>query len=310
MSTFSPYKYRLNGFDKIKSMNNSHIENFYNAFSFFNKPIQRNAYKISLAQILNYLVDFGIGYNSVCVTTVTTYQSFNTARYVNRHGTSSDKRPATISQIKEKLKDAVQAMIRHAVKYGNTNNGIKKIDTVYPKYIFTLDTDKNLIQKLKLLTGCTYKDISDDFTDFAYTSDTGYAMPAYSNGYVPADTLLMCPPHNHETHPDMRKSMVYKWSVTLETHGNVGWEGCMNGCYLAQYQTMHEDPVLSPATGPSNIVTVVVESKGTASWQYPNGVVCEENEKVYPENTMEVGGKNVVPIRYPGRRYRLLVKQD
>ena len=86
MGTFTPYTYKISDFHQLKNYNGSELDAYlYETFTMLNKPVKRNVYKISLAQILHYFIDFGIGFNSVCSTNVTSIQTFRTTRYMNRH---------------------------------------------------------------------------------------------------------------------------------------------------------------------------------------------------------------------------------
>ena len=173
MNNFSPRTYQIYQYDDTDL---SQISYYYNCFTLLEKPVERNVYKVSLAQMLHYMFDFGIGYNSKCVTTLTTQQQFILGRYVNRHATESVKRPATVADLKRKILDVVEEMVRRTVKY----NGrlMAKSNTIFPKYLFTLDTSLTPL-KLKQITGHDYVEVSD-FENFAYSSsDPSYNMPKY-----------------------------------------------------------------------------------------------------------------------------------
>lgn len=314
MSSFSPYTYKITQFEKSST---TEYYDFYTFLTkpntFLTKPIDRNVYKVSLAQMLNYLVDFGIGYNSVCTATIANNQKFKSVKYVNRHGTNSPNRPATVADLKEFLLNAVKAMIRHTVNpTGNTDNrGVRRNNIVYPKYIFTLDTDSKFAAKLKTITGKDYVEVND-FSDFAYTSTDSYDMPAeYADGYVSSDLLLMCPAHNHPVHENMNKSIGYKWKVQLRPQGNTMWEGHANGRQLLAYGSKGSDRNVNPLCAPSapagedKIPMITCTATGTANWQYPT-VDCMPNEKQMPLNAIE----DKVTIRFPGRRYRLFKKVE
>lgn len=305
MSYFSPYKYNMSKFSEIISLD---IEQYYNIFTMLNKP--KNVYKVSLAQLLKYLVDFGIGYNSVCSTEVTTYQTFNSIKYVNRHGSTSNNRPANISDLKIKLFDVLKAMIRHTVKPDKT--GLNRTNSIYPKYIFTLDPSNNFSSKLFNLTNHEYVEV-EDFADFAHTSSNQYVMPKYEYGYVPADSLLLCPKHKHSPHDKMYDALSYKWHAQFTTSGKVAWAGSMNGISVQRFDGLHYDSSVNPLCNINDIpANMYKEAKVemSPSWEKPDSVLCYENEKKYPTNSVDVDGGKQLSIRYPGRRYRLFKRLD
>ena len=126
MSSFSPKTYQIYQYDNTDL---SDISYYYNCFTLLEKPKERNVYKVSLAQMLHYMFDFGIGYNSKCVTTVTTQQQFLVGKYVNRHATNSDKRPATVADLKKKILDVVEAMVKRSVRHNGQT--IRKTNTIF-----------------------------------------------------------------------------------------------------------------------------------------------------------------------------------
>lgn len=315
MSTFSPYKYNMSNF-KTTQINNRDL--YYQTFTFLSKPEKRNTFKLSLAHMINYLVDFGIGYNSVCVTTITTQQSFNTGMYVNRHDTKSKLRPATAVDFKEKIIGAVKAMIRHTVNYYNGSTvknkwGLVKTNTLYPKYLFTLDTSLTP-EKLFKITGQTYVEVKD-FQDFAHTSEAQYLMPnEFKDGYVEAKDMLLCPAHTHTT--DLSRHINYSCGASIKPPSNAIWSGTLRqGEFLNDYPgpnggkfagdsyTKFDNGRIRQTEGQCG--TTEVNCSVSPSWKYPTDVKCYESEKKNPINTIDVDGKNVVTLRYPGRRYRL-----
>ena len=311
MSTFSPYVYNVEKFSRITGLNNSNTDAYYDLYTMLSKPLKRNTYKLSLAQILHYMTDFGIGYNSICEHELSKKQLFMTCMYVNRHNSNSVKRPATIADVKLKLIDVVHAMIRHVVK-DSDKSGIKKVDIIYPKYLFTLDTDEYFGQKLERLTDKHYVEV-DGFTDFAYAASSGNPWnPSYSKGYVPADSLLMCPKHDHVPHENMKYAVDYNWSIKLSPQGNIAWDQYMAGFNLHTFKNANQDTAVNPCGGPDGAISniIPIEAEGHASWQYPDNITCYPNPTVYPKNTVNIDGKNMVTIRYPGRRYRLFKRVD
>ena len=91
MNDFTPYIYEIGG---LPSVTIKKIEDYFNHFTFLDKPDYRNVYKLSLGQLINYMVKFGIGYDSVCITSITNQQEFKTTMYVNRHESTDMRRPA------------------------------------------------------------------------------------------------------------------------------------------------------------------------------------------------------------------------
>lgn len=309
MANFSPYTYRVQEFAAYEGLSNQNIDAYYNVYTMLAKPKKRNVYKLSLGQLLHYMVDFGIGYNSVCVTAVTNLQKFATGMYVNRHETHSDFRPATVSDLKEKVLDVVREMIRATVKGTSTaNDGIKEINTVYPKYIFTLDTSTDFADKLKLLTNHTYVDVTT-FNDFAYTSSTTF-IPLHLDGYARADDFLMCPLHDHDPHSKMSEAISYSIGVSFRPKGSTMWAGHAGHAKLAQFKHHNYDSVINPIYNP-NFGTGYVEvtASANASWEKPR-VICEESENKYPDGTITVNGIKQISLRWPGRRYRLFKRTD
>lgn len=309
MSTFSPYTYRVSQFASYQGLSNDNIDAYYNVYTMLAKPIKRNVYKLSLGQLLHYMVDFGIGYNSVCITTVTNLQKFTTGMYVNKHETDSWERPATVADLKEKVFDVVKKIIEVTIKGNNnnpTNKGVKKINTIYPKCIFTLDASTQYADKLKLLTGHTYSEVS--FNNFAYSSSSSYT-PEYSSGYAPADDFLMVPNHSHDTHENMKKAISYSWSTSWVTKGNTMWQGHANHTKMAQFEGHHWDSAINYLWEPSPFEYVECTASTTPSWETPE-VECEDSEKKYPDDTVTISGSKMISLRWPGRRYRLFVRQD
>lgn len=304
MSNFSPYIYEINNLPLVTIKK---IETLFDHFTFLNKPKERNVYKVSLAQLIHYLIDFGIGYNSVCITTLLPEnngnQEFATTMYVNRHETESPLRPATVVDLKEKLLGAIRTLIHATIQ--EDRFGATVVDTIYPKYIFTLDT-KLTSSKLKQLTGKDYVE-EENFTDFPFTnSTTSQSKITNANGLVPADSVLLCPNHNHggTVNETMKNAINYSWSIYLKPKGDTVWEHHGNIMFI-HHGGFHNGgrDALSPVWNgnvSSHIGTVTAPSF-SPSWQFPTGVSCYANDPVYPTNNTSGG----VTIRYPGRRYRL-----
>lgn len=313
MSSFSPYTYDISQLNSYEGLSNKNIDEYYNVFTMLAKPEQRNVYKLSLGQLIHYMVDFGIGYNSVCKTTVTSLQKFTTGMYVNKHGTKSPLRPATVADLKEKVKDVVIKMVRATVRgvrqsVTTSTDGAKAINTIAPKYLFTLDTDSHLADKLKLLTNHTYTEITD-FKDFAYTSNTSFT-PQYANGYAPADDFLMCPEHNHSSDENMKKAAKYEIGASLKPMGNTMWSGHAINIKLAEFTKYHYDKAINPLWPVADTISAEPASaEANASWKVPD-VVCETSEDVYPDKTIIIGGKKYISLHWPGRRYRLFERTD
>lgn len=312
MNSFSPYTYNISQLNSYEGLSNQNIGEYYNVFTMLAKPNKRNVYKLSLGQLIHYMVDFGIGYNSVCETTVTSLQKFSTGMYVNKHGTHSPLRPATVADLKEKVKNVVKKMIRVTVRGVNqgapSTEGAKAINTIAPKYLFTLDTDSHLADKLTLLTNHPYTEITD-FKDFAYTSNTSF-IPQYANGYAPADDFLMCPEHSHSSHEKMKKAAKYEIGVSLNPKGNTMWAGHAINISLAKYKGHHYDKAINPLwPGPASPATGEAAAQANANWKVPE-VLCENSENVYPDKTITIGGKKYISLHWPGRRYRLFKRTD
>ena len=311
MGSFSPKTYQIYQYDDT---NLSQISYYYNCFTLLEKPEERNVYKVSLAQMLHYMFDFGIGYNSKCVTTLTTQQQFATGRYVNRHATLSPKRPATVADLKRKILDVVEALVKRSVKYPYPNgNLISKINTIFPKYLFTLDSSLTTL-KLKQMTGHDYVEMTD-FENFAYASDSSvYTMPQYNTGYVPVSAVRCVPVHSHNTHQDIKKSISYSWSAKLSPQGNSAWAGKHLFNISCSYNS-HSGPV-DPVgkvgganhSGAGGVIDCVASM--SPSWDKPSGVSCFENEEKDPVNTVSNGESKVLSIRYHGRRYKLFKRVD
>lgn len=310
MNSFSPKTYQIHQYDDT---NLSQISNYYNCFTLLEKPIERNVYKVSLSQMLHYMFDFGIGYNSKCVTTVTTQQQFTLGRYVNRHATSSTKRPATVADLKRKILDVVEAMVKRTVQYPLTSNItanlIKKTNTIFPKYLFTLDTSLTPL-KLKQITGHDYVEVSD-FENFSYASNsTSYNMPKYQNGYVPLDSVRCVPKHTHKFHSSIDKTISYSWGIGLHPQGNSCWAGhAFNiSCSRAGgWVDHHIGQAMGSDFGSGSECMIEVAGEMFCSWDKPTGVSCFENEEKEPVNTVNSNGKKL-SIRYHGRRYRIFKK--
>jgi len=318
-NSFSPYIYQIS---ELKSLSLPSIDECYNDFTLLVKPDtdnpskpSRNVYKVSLAQMLHYFNDFGLGYNSVCSTTVIVQQQFSSAMYVNRHGTNSPKRPATIADFKKKVLDIVNAMIAHVVQ--SDGMGVEVADTVYPKCIFTLDEMLDVV-KLKQLTGRDYIEIKD-FTDFAYAnSGNPYSMPKYQDGYIPADEMLMCPQHNHGYDKRMKKSIKYQWCAKLKPNGKTIWwrhawnVGLTRGELLTEYDNVLTNIFnLYTPPGQDDTLHTSISTSCTPNWEYPaKNINCYDNNPVYPINTVETNGSKQVSIRWPGRKYRLFKLEE
>ena len=310
MSNFSPKTYRIGRYD---STNLGNISNYYNCFTLLEKPVKatsptsgRNVYKISLAQMLYYMFDFGIGYNSKCVTTLTKPQQFKLCKYVNRHKTESDKRPATVADLKEKILNVVVELVNKTVKHG-TSLISSKTNSIFPKYIFTLD--KNLTTlKLKQTTGHDYVEMSD-FENFAYASkDPSHSMPKYTNGYVPISAVRCVPKHDHDPHQKMSDSIWYNWGLHIEPDGKSAWSGHL-GSILVSKAGGWPDNYLGTVRGITPAY-VPVSASYTPSWDKPTGVSCFENKEKDPINIKNTSGGNMLSIRYHGRRYRLFKRID
>jgi hypothetical protein len=308
MSSFSPKTYQIYQYDDT---NLSQISYYYNCFTLLEKPKERNVYKVSLAQMLHYMFDFGIGYNSKCVTTVTTQQQFLVGKYVNRHATNSDKRPATVADLKKKILDVVEAMVKRSVRHrGQT---ITKTNTIFPKYLFTLDTSLTT-SKLKRITGHTYVEMSD-FENFAYASnDSSYDMPKYQNGYVPIANVRCVPEHVHGVNDSIQKTISYKWGGSLTPQGNSAWTGGAQGWHIFNIQCdrFHHHHCDTIGKVRSIIVTSSDECHATMtpSWDKPSGVSCFENAEKDPDNAKNTEAGKQLSIRYYGRRYKLFKRQD
>ena len=309
MSNYSPYIYNLGDLPLVTIKK---IEEYFEHFTFLDKPNERNVYKISLAQLIHYLIDFGVGYNSVCTTAVTSRQEFATTMYVNRHESSSPLRPATAADLKEKLLKVVETLIHETVQ--QDKYGVYATDSIYPKYIFTLDEELDSI-KLKQLTGKDYIE-EKDFVDFPFTATTAPSTTiTYEDGYVFADFLLLCPEHKHggddKFTNQMSKSIKYSWHAYLKPDKGVAWWGHINNIH-----TKSDDGTSDPIGTLYNQVssrwkpTTCNSPSISPSWQFPNSVSCYPNEKVYPGNTEDVKGGKYVNIRYPGRRYRLFKRAE
>ena len=310
MSNFSPRIYQVSSF---KEKNFSNPSEYFNYFTLLDKPVKRNVYKISLAHMLHYMINFGIGYDSVCVTTLTTQQQFDLGRYVNRHGSTSVNRPATVADLKEKILKIVDTLVDHAVS--STNNGLlRRTNTIYPTYILTLDTEITP-SKLKDITYHDYVEL-DDFSDFLYSGPSAYEMPKYSDGYVPLSAVKTVPLHSHDPHKDIRKAMSFSGGAKLKPAGKSIWYGHGSKIWLCG---KHENGVRVETGGngtkPGTFQkhnTVELSSGGRAScsvsysWETPTGAECAENAEKDPVNTK--GGK--LSIRYPGRRYRIFKRID
>jgi len=210
-------------------------------------------------------------------------------------------------------RQVVEALVRHIVK--TDKSGIRQNNRVYPRYLFTLDADKNLASKLFQLTGKNYVEVTG-FTDFAYTGNGRVReMTANPNGYIPAASLLMCPSHSHEPHPNMKYSCNYWWYAKMSPQGNTGWDQYVGGdkpggTGLQRYSGHHKDTALTPIYKVTQDNRATVQAIGSASWKYPDSIICEENKKVLPLNTVTIDKSDQVTIRYPGRRYRLFKLQE
>lgn len=305
MSNFSPYIYELKNLPLVTI---KEIDNLFENFTFLNKPKERNTYKISLRQLIHYLIDFGIGYNSVCITTLLegNKQQFASTMYVNRHESRSPLRPATVVDLKEKLRGAIETLISETIQ--NNRSGVTVVDTIYPKYIFTLDTKLDSF-KLKQLTGKEY--IEDtDFVDFAYSNTTqSISKITRENGYIPAKMLLLCPSHDHgkTVNETMKKSINYHWDCYLKPDDGVAWFNHINDVFILNHGSGYgDDAIGSPwnadYSGGHLPSAEVTGPSFSPSWQFPDGVECYPNDEVLPKNTID--GENVT-IRFPGRSYRL-----
>lgn len=304
MSSFSPYIYNFNksGIFTTLQIDVGDINSYYETFTILVKPEKRNVYKISLAQMLNYFVDFGIGYNSVCSHELKKDQVIYTAMYVNRHQSTSNKRPATVADFKKKLFGVVDAMIAHVVQ--PDTSGMHNSNRIYPTYFFTLDETLDSY-KLKKITGKDYTEVTN-FSDFAYSASTNYSMPKYPDGYVPADTMLLCPEHDHkDISKEMKKSIGYDWSSWLKPQGHTMWDGHAGNVNVKQFSKYNFDQWINPIYSGKIASTEECAVETSPRWEKPQSVSCFENEKVYPKNTLDVYGGKYVTIRYPGRRYRL-----
>jgi hypothetical protein len=107
----------------------------------------------------------------------------------------------------------------------------------------------------------------------------------------------------------MEKAIKYKVEVNLTTNGNIMWQGHANHTKLAQFQHYHYDKAVNPLWEPEFKSYGSVEANVQASWKKPD-VECEDSEDKYPENTIKIGGKKYVSLRWPGRRYRLFKRTD
>lgn len=304
MSSFSPRTYQIYQYGNT---NLEQISHYYNCFTLLEKPRERNVYKVSLAQMLHYMSDFGIGYNSKCVTALTMQQQFTIGRYVNRHATLSEKRPATVADLKKKILDVVEAMVKRTVCHNGSL--MSKTNTIFPKYLFTLDTSLTPL-KLKQITGHDYVEVSD-FENFAYSSsDPVYSMQKYQNGYVPISAIRCVPEHDHSVHSNIDRTISYSWSIGLHPQGNTAWNG-----HIFNISCSHSggwtDTMLGNVMGLIN-VSVSEDCKGTmnCSWDKPTGVSCFENEEKDPENAVSTSSGKMLSIRYHGRRYRLFKRVD
>ena len=300
MSSFSPY---LHPFTNLETSQDDDLETFFDRYTLLSKKSERNTYKISLAQMINYFIDFGIGYNSVCVTTVTNRQEFSTGMYVNRHKTESDKRPATVADLKAIVEKVVRAMVHHTV-YHNTEDdpcGMKTTNNIYPTYFFTLDANLTS-EKIKQLTNVDYIEIAD-FTDFPCTNSKEYSMPNYEDGFIPKDLMLVCPKHNHTADDSMKKSWKYYWNVKIGPKSKgIIWTNHDKSLPTLLFTKYNLDDTLRYINqNNGNHTSETASYSCTPSWEYPNGVICYPNDPVYPTNTIGEG----VCIRWPGRRYRL-----
>lgn len=305
MSSFSPY---LHPFENLQTSQDDNLESYYNRYTLLATPVEdrdiaetRNLYKISLAQIINYFVDFGIGYNSVCETTLTSQQEFLTGMYVNRHKTESVKRPATVADLKAIVEAVVRSMVNHTVYQNRDPRGMRATNNVYPTYIFTLD-EKLTTEKIKELTNKDYIEIAD-FTDFPCTNSKDYNMPNYESGFVPRNIMLVCPKHGHTADDSMKKSWKYHWNVKIGPKSkNIIWSNHAKSLPTLLFTKYNLDDTLRYLNeNKGNHTEENASYSCTPSWEYPNGVTCYENTPVYPKNTI---GESV-SIRWPGRRYRL-----
>lgn len=309
-NSFNPHIYQVSKFPELSINAFSELSNNY---VFLGKPTKRNIFKLSLAQMLHYFIDFGIGYQSVCVTALHTPQHFDLGRYVNRHGSISDNRPATIADFKEKVLNVVKEMVRHTVNYyspgsGNplveVNGGMRVINNVYPSHIFTLDTDRKLAQKLEELTGYEY--VERSFTDFAYLSSSEqHTMPNFKNGLIPIEKMLYCPEHSH-TIGSMTVKFGYSGRSKPEgkepAQSHTSWKGRITG-----------DKSICAGSG-KQVVQFGSEDNTCAShtfdvsWGQPTGITCYPAKSQEPAGAITVNGERVISVRYPGRRYRLFVR--
>lgn len=310
MSSFSPF---IHQFSELQTSQDDDIETYYHRYTLLAKPYpppndqSKNAYKISLAQILNYLIDFGIGYNSVCITTLTNEQQFSTGMYVNRHETNSSKRPATVADLKTIVEKIVRSMVYHTVYHNGTTDGVKKTNNIYPTYLFTLD-ENITSEKLKELTGIDYVEVAD-FKDFPCTEGRDYLMPKYTDGYIPVDDMLICPKHGHKSNDSLQNSWKYHWYVKISSNKKlIIWAGHATKLgNMLLYKTKSPDVTLNTINcGTKNdelkwTNNASAEYKCEPSWEYPESVLCHKNNPVYPANTKDGN----VSIRWPGRRYRL-----
>lgn len=309
MSRFSPKTYQIYQYDNTDL---SQISYYYNCFTLLEKPIERNVYKVSLAQMLHYMFDFGIGYNSKCVTTLTTQQQFTVGRYVNRHATQSPLRPATVADLKKKILNVVEALVKRSIRH--KGNLIAKSNNIFPTYLFTLDNTLDAL-KLKQITGHDYVEMSD-FENFAYISNSSpYVMPKYRTGYVPISAVRCVPNHSHDTHSKINRTISYSWSLGIFPKGHSSWAGHMFNISCSSAggwtdNTLGQVMGLNFADSSSETGNTYQDCVATlhCSWDKPSGVSCYENEEKDPVNTVSTTDGSKLSIRYFGRRYRLFKK--
>ena len=309
MSEYSPYIYQINEFSPT-TINNWETD-LFSYYTLITKPTKRNTYKISLAQMIKYCIDFGIGYDSVCITTVTTQQQFHSTMYVNRHYTTDGKRPATVADLKKKIYDIVKILIRETVKKNAAGvpTGLLKRDTIYPKYIFTLDSDLNT-DKLKLLTGKTYEK-QDNFSDFPFTKSTSStSIITYSDGYVPSADTLMCPRHDHDKKVSGGSISYSCKPYVKSSSGNIIWADHLFrfGMSTAGGWT---DEAINPSYHGTMTTAQVSSPEYTGSglgWEYPDSTVsCAMSDNIPPAGARYNGSSS---IRYPGRKYILFKRTN
>lgn len=319
MKSFSPYIFKIH---ELSPLTIDDINSYYNSSTFLgkDKDKKRNAYKVSLAHLIHYLVDFGIGYNSVCVTALSKPQVFTSGLYVNRHSTRSKQRPATVADLKEKVLDILETLIRVAVRGNgtadNSTDGIRDRNKIFPKCIFTQDKSSGLINKLKKLTGHTYQE--KEFTDFIFTS-SNYVNTRleYENGYITdIDNYLTIQAHTHDV-ASLGNKITYKADGHLDPQGNTVWGNWHLINSLAYTDGSTKDTNINPINGAktesdvsSHLCEEAAYTSPTIPWAYPSGVNCAPGGRMDPAGLTTIGGNKCINIRYPGRRYRLFVRQD